>query len=147
MGLVGNSAKTKKQVVNDLPDCPKEGNFYRKTALIIEDYTGKEGRRMQLFLEKYLPELLLTAACALFGAMYRALRRELAGRQTEREAIRSLLRSELITMHGRYVPRGAVPLYARENVQAMYHAYHALGGNGAVARLMEEIMALPTQNN
>jgi Zn/Cd-binding protein ZinT len=37
-----------------------------------------------------------------------------------------------------------MPLYARENVLEMYNAYHALGGNGAITKLMEEMENLPT---
>ena len=48
-------------------------------------------------------------------------------------------------MHGRYVERGEIPIYAQENVQAMYQAYHELGGNGTVTKLVREIMELPTR--
>ena len=60
---------------------------------------------------------------------------------------KSLLRSEIITIHGRYVERGEIPIYAQENVQAMYEAYHELGGNGTVTKLVREIMELPTKKS
>lgn len=100
---------------------------------------------MEAFIAKHLFELLMTAAVALLGAGYRVALKEIGKQRVERDAIKSLLRSEIITMHGRYVERGEIPIYAQENVQAMYEAYHELGGNGTVTKLVREIMALPTR--
>ena len=100
---------------------------------------------MEEFIAKHLFELLMTAAVALLGAGYRGALKEIGKQRVEREAIKSLLRSEIITMHGRYVERREIPIYAQENVQAMYQAYHELGGNGIVTKLVREIMELPTR--
>lgn len=100
---------------------------------------------MESFIAKHLFELLMTAAVALLGAGYRMTIREISKQKVEREAIKSLLRSEIITMHGRYMEKEDIPIYAQENVQAMYDAYHLLGGNGTVTKLVSEIMALPTR--
>ena len=100
---------------------------------------------MEQFIARHLFELLMTAAVALLGAGYRMSLREIAKQHVEREAIKSLLRSEIISMHGRYIDKGEIPIYGQENVQAMYDAYHALGGNGTVTKLVGEIMELPTR--
>lgn len=100
---------------------------------------------MEEFIAKHLFELLMTVAVALLGAGYRGALKEIGKQRVEREAIKSLLRSEIITIHGRYVERGEIPIYAQENVQAMYQAYHELGGNGTVTKLVREIMELPTR--
>ncbi len=102
---------------------------------------------MEEFIAKHLFELLMTAAVALLGAGYRGALKEIGKQRVEREAIKSLLRSEIITIHGRYVERGEIPIYAQENVQAMYQAYHELGGNGTVTKLVREIMELPTRKS
>lgn len=102
---------------------------------------------MEEFIAKHLFELLMTAAVAILGAGYRLALKEISKQRVEREAIRSLLRSELITMHGRYMDKGEIPIYAQENVQAMYDAYHELGGNGTVTKLVHEIMELPTRKS
>lgn len=102
---------------------------------------------MEEFIAKHLFELLMTAAVALLGAGYRGALKEIGKQRVEREAIKSLLRSEIITMHGRYVERGEIPIYVQENVQAMYQAYHELGGNGTVTKLVREIMELPTRKS
>ena len=102
---------------------------------------------MEEFIAKHLFELLMTAAVALLGAGYRGALKEIGKQRVEREAIKSLLRSEIITIHGRYVERGEIPIYAQENAQAMYQAYHELGGNGTVTKLVREIMELPTRKS
>ena len=102
---------------------------------------------MEEFIAKHLFELLMTAAVALLGAGYRGALKEIGKQRVEREAIKSLLRSEIITIHGRYVERGEIPIYAQENVQAMYQAYHELGDNGTVTKLVREIMELPTRKS
>ena len=102
---------------------------------------------MEEFIAKHLFELLMTAAVTVLGAGYRVALKEIGKQRVEREAIKSLLRSEIITIHGRYVERGEIPIYAQENVQAMYEAYHELGGNGTVTKLVREIMELPTKKS
>lgn len=102
---------------------------------------------MEEFIAKHLFELLMTAAVAILGAGYRLALKEIGKQHVEREAIKSLLRSEIITMHGRYMEKGEIPIYAQENVQAMYDAYHRLGGNGTITKLVHEIMELPTRKS
>lgn len=102
---------------------------------------------MEDFIARHLFELLMTAAVAILGVGYRAALKEIGKQRVEREAIKSLLRSEIITNHGRYMEKGEIPIYAQENVQAMYEAYHSLGGNGTVTKLVREIMSLPTKKN
>lgn len=102
---------------------------------------------MEVFIAQHLFELLMTAAVAILGAGYRMTIREIGKQKIEREAIKSLLRSELITMHGRYMDKQEIPIYAQENIQAMYDAYHALGGNGTITKLVGEIQDLPTRKN
>lgn len=54
-----------------------------------------------------------------------------------------LLRVQLIEYHRKWTKRGYVTNYGLENFIEMYNAYHALGGNGMVTHLKEEIEALP----
>ena len=50
-----------------------------------------------------------------------------------------LLRVHLIEYHERYMQLGEIPSYAYQNFIEMYDAYHALGGNGMVTKMKEEI--------
>lgn len=102
---------------------------------------------MMEYVLKHLFEILMTTALAVMGAGYRLMLREIKQQKVERDAIKSLLRSNLISMHTHYMAQQCIPIYAMETVQAMYHAYHALGGNGTVTKLVNELMQLPTREH
>lgn len=53
-----------------------------------------------------------------------------------------LLRVKLIEYHDAYMKRGSIPTYAYQNFDEMYDAYRALGGNGMVTKMHEEIHEL-----
>ena len=50
-----------------------------------------------------------------------------------------LLRVQLIEYHRKYMQIGDIPSYAYENFCEMYEAYHALGGNGMITKMKQEI--------
>ena len=68
-------------------------------------------------------------------------------RQKEYEALKngvqSMLRDRLIQSALSYEKQGWVDTNALENVGLMYSAYSALGGNGIVAKLYNEMQELP----
>ena len=53
------------------------------------------------------------------------------------------LRIQIIDYHDKYMTRGSMPLYAKDNLIEMYKAYHAMGGNGAMTKFYNDLMALP----
>lgn len=57
--------------------------------------------------------------------------------------LQSLLRAEIIRQHEKYTERGYAPIYAKDALQKEYEAYHALGGNGVITDLYNDIMRLP----
>jgi hypothetical protein len=57
-----------------------------------------------------------------------------------------LLRRALIADHEKYTKLGEIPRYAYENYAEMYSTYHALGGNGMVTKMLEEIDELHLKN-
>lgn len=60
-----------------------------------------------------------------------------------KDALCCILRKELIADHDKYVDRGEIPSYAYDNYCLMYDCYHALGGNGMVTGMKEEVDELP----
>lgn len=56
--------------------------------------------------------------------------------------VRSLLRKEIIDEYNHYMDRGHIPIFALENVIEMYKAYHRLGGNGTITKIVEELKEL-----
>lgn len=53
-----------------------------------------------------------------------------------------LLRSKLIEYHKEWTERGYITTHGIQNFLEMYEAYHALGGNGMVTHLKEEVEKL-----
>lgn len=56
--------------------------------------------------------------------------------------VRSLLRKEIIDYYNHYMNLGYIPIFAMENVIDMYRAYHRLGGNGTITKIVEELKDL-----
>lgn len=48
----------------------------------------------------------------------------------------------LLRVQLKYMQIGDIPSYAYENFCEMYEAYHALGGNGMITKMMHEIEEL-----
>lgn len=57
----------------------------------------------------------------------------------------ALLRAEIIRGHDKYTKKEACPIYAKDALTKAYQAYHALGGNGTITSLYNEIMELPNE--
>lgn len=51
----------------------------------------------------------------------------------------SLLKIQLIEYHDKYMQGQNIPTYVYENWDEMYSAYEALGGNGMVKRMKDDI--------
>jgi hypothetical protein len=55
------------------------------------------------------------------------------------DGVLSLLRIQLIEYHDKYMTEEDIPSYVYENWDEMYSAYEALGGNGMVKRMKEDV--------
>ncbi|MBP3647537.1 MAG: hypothetical protein J6K55_14060 [Clostridia bacterium] len=59
-------------------------------------------------------------------------------------AMVALLRDRFYQGYKIYIHQGYYPIRDREVMQDIYDQYHALGGNGIITHLMEELEGLPT---
>lgn len=104
---------------------------------------------MKEFILRYWMEALFGAIVASLGLCYKALskkvQKQIADRKSLREGTQALLRNELIKEYDKYMERGWIPVYGMENVTSMYNAYHSLGGNGAITKLIDELNELPSK--
>ena len=100
-------------------------------------------------------QILAGATLALFGVAYRILSKRIAKTAADQaktahdqkcmhDGTQALLRNEIIKSYNEYISREYMPIYARENVQSMYDAYHGLGGNGTITHLVVELNAIPS---
>lgn len=68
---------------------------------------------------------------------------ERAADEAQKIGIRELLWSELKAIHERAIREGGLTVADRKHLEAVYAAYHGLGGNGTGTRLFEDAMRLP----
>lgn len=78
------------------------------------------------------------------------LAREEAAKEREHtkavdNGVLALLRDRIIERYNHYMEKEYIPIYGMENVLDMYEAYHALGGNGTVTKLIEALRKLHTE--
>jgi hypothetical protein len=84
-------------------------------------------------------EIVLTA---LMGYIVWLLKQQKKERDANSRGTMLLLRVQLIEYHDKYMAQGYIPSYAFQNFCEMYEAYHALGGNGMITKMNEEIHEL-----
>ena len=98
---------------------------------------------------KYTAEMIYGLIVAGFALAYNNLRkrvqRQVADQKALKEGTLALLRSEIIRNYDRYIGQGWIPIYAMENVCCLYKAYHDLGGNGTMTKLVEELRDLSSK--
>ena len=75
---------------------------------------------------------------------YRKLEEERKNKEIARDNLQlAVARAMLIRECNLYIDKGYAPLYAIASVAEMYHAYHSLGGNGAVTGIYNDFLNLP----
>lgn len=86
--------------------------------------------------------LLGTAIIAGFKYL-RKKQKEQEARQTAiEEGVKAILRDRIVQAYYHYHGRNSITLHGLENVNGMYAAYKALGGNGIVEKLNAEMREL-----
>lgn len=78
----------------------------------------------------------------LLGYIVWLLKKQKKDRDANSKGTMLLLRVQLIEYHDKYMKQDSIPSYAYENFMEMYEAYHALGGNGMITKMHEEIHEL-----
>ena len=94
-----------------------------------------------LLLQSYYVALPIILT-ALMGYIVWLLKKQKRDRDANSKGTMLLLRVQLIEYHDKYMRLGEIPSYAYENFNEMYDAYHALGGNGMVTKMKQEIEEL-----
>lgn len=79
---------------------------------------------------------------SFLGYVVWVLKQQKKDRDANSKGTMLLLRVQLIEYHDKYVELGEIPSYVYDNFNDMYEAYHALGGNGMVTKMRDEIQEL-----
>ena len=101
-------------------------------------------------ITNYWIQWVCACCAAALGASLRLLRSRLHGvdkrQQATEQGIRALLRDRIVQAYYHYADRGWITLHGLENVEALYKEYHALGGNGTVTKLVEDLRNLEVRD-
>ena len=93
------------------------------------------------FYQTYMIALPIVLT-SLMGWIVWLLKKQKKDRDANSKGTMLLLRVQLIEYHDKYMMLGDIPSYAYETFMEMSDAYHALGGNGMITKMMHEIEEL-----
>lgn len=93
------------------------------------------------FMQTYMIALPIVLT-SLLGYVVWLLKEQKKERDANAKGTMLLLRVQLIEYHDKYMKTQEIPSYAYDNFVEMYEAYHALGGNGMVTKMYNEIKEL-----
>lgn len=98
---------------------------------------------MRDWILKYWVEWLLGCAVGVLSGLYARLRKKARQREDEYKAIKdgqlALLHDRLYSLCMSCLEAGEVTVSALSNIEHLYNAYHALGGNGTGTELYERV--------
>ena len=97
---------------------------------------------MEQFIYSTYTIVLPIIVTALMGYVVWLLKIQKKDRDANSKGTMLLLRVQLIEYHDKYMRLGSIPSYAYDNFCEMYNAYHKLGGNGMITKMMHEIEEL-----
>lgn len=99
---------------------------------------------------KYWVQWLCGLGAAALSAglrlLYRRQKRADLRQQATERGIQALLRDRIVQSYYHNAERGWITLHGLENVEALYREYHALGGNGTVTKLVEDLRELEVRD-
>lgn len=97
-------------------------------------------------MKEFLLETYTIVLPIMMGYVVWLLKNQKKDRDANSKGTMLLLRVQLIEYHEEWIQRGYITRHGIENFMEMYNAYHALGGNGMVTHLLEEVKELPIRN-
>ncbi|WP_337807662.1 hypothetical protein [Phascolarctobacterium succinatutens] len=98
-------------------------------------------------IEQSLDAALNSVINVVFGGVITLLITMYHQKKKENDALKAglqaLLRDRIIQAYNHYVQdKGWIPIYAKESIDACYKSYEALGDNGVIDNLMQQINEL-----
>lgn len=98
---------------------------------------------MEIFLDKFLSQIVNALAGAIITLLWTMLRAKKRENDALKEGMQALLRDRIIQAYNHYSDKGWIPIYAMESIEACYRSYEELGENGVIDNLMKQLRALP----
>lgn len=97
-------------------------------------------------MKEFLLQTYTVVLPILLGYIVWLLKQQKKDKDANSKGTMLLLRVQLIEYHDKYMKLGEIPSYAYDNFVEMYNAYHALGGNGMVTKMYDEIQEIHLKN-
>jgi len=102
------------------------------------------------WIVKYWVEWVFGVIIGALGLGYRNLAKKIKAQRAEDKAVKdgllALLHDRLYQACTHYLAQGHIDVEALKNIEYMYDAYHALGGNGTGTELYMRVKALPIKD-
>lgn len=99
------------------------------------------------WLCKYWLEVLFGGVLTGIGIVQKRLSKRMKDEKARNQAIengvRDMLRLTILDNYERCKSAGCISVARKDAVDSAYQSYHALGGNGTITRVHEEIMDMP----
>ena len=91
--------------------------------------------------------IIAHAVNVVIGILIATLWQKIKTHKKEQDSIKlgvqSLLRGEITKSYYHYSEKGWIPLYALQSVEANYENYEALGANGVIDTIYNDLLSLP----
>ena len=99
------------------------------------------------FVAKYWLEfafgIIATALTAAYAKIAKRLKEEKVRTSAIENGVRDILRIEILDNYERCKAVGTISVSRKDAIDSAYKSYHALGGNGTITQVHNEIMEMP----
>lgn len=99
------------------------------------------------WLIKYWLEVLFGLVTAGIGIALRRISKKLNQEKKRNQAIedgvRDILRMQILDTYEKCTQAGKISVSRKDAIDSAYRSYHALGGNGTITQVHNEIMEMP----
>ena len=96
---------------------------------------------------KYWIEEVFGLVVIGFGIVLKNINKQMKAEKVRNQAIengvRDMLRLTILDNYERCKQEGKISVARKDAIDSAYNSYHALGGNGTITRVHEEIMEMP----
>jgi len=98
------------------------------------------------FIAKYWLEFVFGLIVAALSAGYAKISKRLKDEKVRNQAIengvRDILRMQILDTYDRCKAAGSISVSRKDAIDSAYNSYHALGGNGTITQVHNELMAM-----
>ena len=99
------------------------------------------------FLVKYWLEVLFgcitTGVSIALRRISKKLEKERIRSQAIEDGVRDVLRLQILDVYEKCKQEGKISVSRKDAIDSAYSSYHALGGNGTITQVHNEIMEMP----